>query len=46
RMVQPGDMVIIVSYGLYDEEELENHNPIVIQVDEKNRPINKDRVLA
>jgi len=46
RMVQPGDMVIIVSYGLYDEEELENHNPIVIQVDEKNRPINKDRILA
>jgi len=46
RMVQPGDMVIIVSYGLYDEEELENHNPIVIQVDEKNKPINKDRILA
>lgn len=46
RMVQPGDMVIIVSYGLYDEEELENHNPIVIQVDEKNRPINKDRILV
>ncbi|UOD34398.1 aspartate 1-decarboxylase [Deferribacteraceae bacterium V6Fe1] len=46
RMVQPGDMVIIVSYGLYDEEELENYKPIVIQVDEKNRPINKDRILA
>lgn len=46
RMVQPGDMVIIVSYGIYDEEELENHNPIVIQVDEKNRPINKDRILV
>lgn len=46
RMVQPGDMVIIVSYGLYDEEELENHNPIVIQVNEKNRPINKDRILV
>jgi aspartate 1-decarboxylase len=46
RMVQPGDMIIIVSYGLYSQEELENHKPIVIQVDEKNRPISKERVLV
>ncbi|MBZ4643427.1 MAG: aspartate 1-decarboxylase [Deferribacteres bacterium] len=46
RLVQPGDMIIIVSYGQYDEEEIKNHNPIVVQVDEKNRPIKKDRVLV
>ena len=42
RLVQPGDMVIIVSYGLYDEEELKELKPIVIQVDEKNRIIRKE----
>ncbi|KAA0259194.1 aspartate 1-decarboxylase [Deferribacter autotrophicus] len=42
RMVQPGDMVIIVSYGLYDEEELKDLRPVVIQVDEKNRIIRKE----
>jgi aspartate 1-decarboxylase len=46
RMVQPGDMIIIVSYGLYSQEELKDHKPIVIQVDEKNRPISKERVLV
>jgi aspartate 1-decarboxylase len=46
RMVQPGDMIIIVSYGMYNEEELKDHKPIVIQVDEKNRPISKERVLV
>ncbi|MGA1862796.1 aspartate 1-decarboxylase [Deferribacter thermophilus] len=42
RLVQPGDMVIIVSYGLYDEEELKDLKPVVIQVDEKNRIIRKE----
>ncbi|BAI80321.1 aspartate 1-decarboxylase [Deferribacter desulfuricans SSM1] len=42
RLVQPGDMVIIVSYGFYDEEELKDLKPVVIQVDEKNRIIRKE----
>ncbi len=38
RHVQKGDLVIIASYGLFSEEELENYQPVVIQVDEFNRP--------
>ncbi|MCA1933602.1 MAG: aspartate 1-decarboxylase [Calditerrivibrio sp.] len=39
RMVQKGDLVIIVSYGIYDEEEIKNHKPVVVHVDSKNRII-------
>ncbi|MGA1845832.1 aspartate 1-decarboxylase [Deferribacter abyssi] len=42
RLVQPGDMIIIVSYGLFDEDELKDLRPVVIQVDEKNRIIRKE----
>jgi aspartate 1-decarboxylase len=38
RLVQPGDKVIVISYGLYDEAELENHVPRVVLVDDTNRP--------
>ncbi len=37
RLVQPGDLVIIVAYGLFDEDEARNHKPAVVLVDEKNR---------
>lgn len=37
RLVQPGDLVIIVAYGLFDEEEARRHQPRVVLVDEKNR---------
>jgi aspartate 1-decarboxylase len=37
RLVQPGDQVIIISYGIYDEAELEGFEPKVILVDEQNR---------
>ncbi|MDQ3878569.1 MAG: aspartate 1-decarboxylase [Actinomycetota bacterium] len=36
RLVQPGDKVIIISYALYDEAELAEHQPIVVNVDESN----------
>lgn len=39
RMVQKGDLIIIVSYGIYDEEEIKNHKPVVVHVDSKNRII-------
>jgi len=38
RHVQKGDLVIIASYGLFSEEDLENYQPVVIQVDKFNRP--------
>ncbi len=37
RLVQPGDLVIIVAYGLFDEEEARRHRPRVVLVDEENR---------
>jgi aspartate 1-decarboxylase len=36
RLVQPGDKVIIISYGQYDESEVVEHRPVVVNVDENN----------
>jgi aspartate 1-decarboxylase len=36
RLVHTGDRVIVVSYGVYDEEELAVHEPRVVHVDERN----------
>ena len=41
RKVQPGDKVIIIAYGLYNPEEMENYKPTIIIVDDKNKIINK-----
>ena len=39
RLVEPGHMVIVITYADYDEAELENGwGPTVLQVDEANRP--------
>jgi aspartate 1-decarboxylase len=37
RLVQPGDTVIILSYGSFAEGELEGFQPSFVFVDEKNR---------
>ena len=42
RLVQPGDKVIILSYGIYDEHELRNHRPRVVHVDELNSIVRVD----
>ncbi|WP_067930594.1 aspartate 1-decarboxylase [Alicyclobacillus kakegawensis] len=39
RLGQKGDLVIIISYGVYSEEEIKAHQPTVILVDEHNRPL-------
>ena len=39
RKVQPGDKVIIVSYAYYTPEEIENHKPVIVMVDDKNQQI-------
>jgi aspartate 1-decarboxylase len=38
RLVQPGDKVIVLSYGLYTEEETRDHQPIVVLLDRDNEP--------
>ncbi len=37
RCVQPGDIVIIMSYAMMTEEEARAHTPTVVMIDEKNR---------
>jgi aspartate 1-decarboxylase len=37
RQGLPGDLVILISYGLFSEEEAEEHSPNVVFVDAKNR---------
>jgi aspartate 1-decarboxylase len=37
RLVQPGDTVIILSYGSYDASELQEFEPVFIFVDGQNR---------
>ena len=36
RLAAVGDRVIIISYGLYDEEEVADHEPRIVFVDEDN----------
>lgn len=38
RLVAPGDLVIICSYAEYEESEVAEHVPLLIQVNEKNKP--------
>jgi aspartate 1-decarboxylase len=42
RLVHTGDRVIIISYALYDEEELDSYAPKVVHVDSRNRPTDKE----
>jgi len=42
RLVHVGDRVIVVSYGVYHESELEWHEPRVVHVDERNAIVRVD----
>ena len=39
RMVQPGDLVIIISYAALDEAELQGFEPRIVFVDAANRNV-------
>ncbi|WP_433564240.1 aspartate 1-decarboxylase [Nocardia sp. CA-151230] len=39
HLVHPGDLVILIAYGMMDEAELKSYAPHVVFVDERNRPI-------
>ena len=39
RLVQPGDNVIIISYGMMTEEEARAYKPKVVILDASNRPV-------
>ena len=42
RLVHLGDRVIVVAYGVFDESELESHEPRVVHVDERNAIVQVD----
>lgn len=46
RLVHPGDRIIIISYGDYDEAELEDFTPRVVHVDTANRQIDVSTAAA
>ena len=39
RLVHRGDKIIVITYAQYDEAELEAYAPLVVHVDDDNRPI-------
>ncbi len=39
RLVQIGDKIIIMAFGIYDEEEIKNLKSIIVHVDEHNNVI-------
>jgi aspartate 1-decarboxylase len=45
RLVQPGDRVIVITYATYDEAELAAYAPLIVHVDEANRPIDADEAV-
>jgi aspartate 1-decarboxylase len=39
RLAHPGDKVIIINYGILSDEEAATHKPVVLLVDEHNKPL-------
>ena len=39
RLVHPGDKVIIITYADYENAELDGFQPVVVHVDDQNRPL-------
>ena len=39
RLVQAGDRVIVITYGEYEDAELDGFEPTVVHVDTENRPV-------
>lgn len=37
RLVQPGDIVIIMAYAMMEEKEAEHYRPTVVMVDQENK---------
>ncbi|MCB0723998.1 MAG: aspartate 1-decarboxylase [Ignavibacteriae bacterium] len=42
RLGMVGDRVILIAYGVFSDEELENYKPKVVFVDEHNRIVKKE----
>jgi aspartate 1-decarboxylase len=44
RLVAPGDRVIVITYGDYEDAELDGFEPTVVHVDTANRPVDPELV--
>ena len=42
RLVHPGDRIIVISYGDYEDAELDGFEPSIVHVDRGNRQITED----
>jgi aspartate 1-decarboxylase len=42
RLVHKGDTIIVISYGIYDPEDLDHYAPRVVHVDKTNQIITVD----
>ncbi len=42
HLVNPGDKVIVASFGAYDDADLEAYSPVVVHVDDENRVVQVD----
>lgn len=38
RIINPDDLIIVMNFGYYSPEELQNHKPAVIIPDDNNQP--------
>ena len=38
HLAKPGDLVIIMAFGLIDAEKAADHHPRIVLVNDKNRP--------
>jgi aspartate 1-decarboxylase len=46
RLVHPGDRIIVITYGDYEDAELEGFQPRIVHVDTANRPIDAGTAAA
>ena len=46
RLVHTGDTVIVVSYAVYERDELDSYEPVVVHVDGDNRIVTVDDAVA
>jgi aspartate 1-decarboxylase len=39
HLTEPGHKIIVASFGAYEQHELERYSPLVVHVDDANRPV-------
>lgn len=42
HLVENGDKIIVASFGVYEDADLETHSPVVVHVDDRNQVVEVD----